>query len=189
MAKTEFIRNGTCAKCGGKTVVNLVTSWPFPEDERSEVVETCANCDFGDRRNFSSTDQVTSFNQACADDRVNERVAAAIKAISDLISAYPKTFIRPDIINVTAALKPLDWVDFSRFYVELEKLSKSPVGEICFDAMAEIRSAAAADGRSMNEWHENEARVETRDQQPAEKVFDAVAALVRLVEKNIKAQR
>ncbi|OGF34463.1 hypothetical protein A2482_02145 [Candidatus Falkowbacteria bacterium RIFOXYC2_FULL_48_21] len=192
MAKTEFIRDGICAKCGGKTAVNLVTSWPFPDDERSEVVETCASCDFGDRRNFSSTDQVTSFNQSCAEESVNNRVKAAISNLRELIAAYPVSFVRPDMASVAAALKLLERGDFSRLYVELEALGKSPIAEIRFDSMAEIRSAAQADrqrGRTMDEWHENEARVEASSQQAEEKVFDSVAELVRLVEKSFKEQK
>ena len=155
-------------------------------------METCASCDFGDRRNFSSTDQVTSFNQAYADDLVKERVAVAIKGISDLISAYPVSFVRPDMASVAAALKLLERGDFSRLYVELEKLSKSPLAEVRFDTMAEIRSAAQSDrqrGRTMDEWHKNEARVEANRQQAEEKVFDSVAGLVRLVEKSFKEQK
>ena len=83
-------------------------------------------------------------------------------------------------------------IGLKRLYVELEALGKSPIAEIRFDSMAEIRSAAQADrqrGRTMDEWHENEARVEASSQQAEEKVFDSVAELVRLVEKSFKEQK
>lgn len=189
MATTRIVGEGRCPKCGGMTQVKHIESFPFPEEENSRVVETCASCDFDLEKDFSSTNAHTSMDHENARDLMKRRVALAISSLRELIAAYPTAFVRPDISGVTTAMKPLDRGDFSCFYVELEKLAKSPLAEVRFDSMAEIRSAAAADGRSMNEWHENEARVEARDQQPAEKVFDAVAALVRLAEKNIKAQK
>ena len=83
-------------------------------------------------------------------------------------------------------------IGLKRLYVELEALGKSPIAEIRFDSMAEIRSTAQSDrqrGRTMDEWHENEARVEARCERVEDRVFDSVAELVRLVEKSFKEQK
>jgi len=202
MAKTAVVGEGLCPKCGKKTKIENTTFEPFPgEDEQRWITETCASCDFHVLRGFWSTDATSNRNHEEAMGWAKERVEEAVREISQLISAYPNTHIRPDITCVAAALKSLSRMDFhgqlilkdfSLLYVELAELAKSPLAEIRFDSMAEIRSAAQSDrqsGRTMDEWHENEARVEARGGRVEEKVFDAVVALVRQVEKNIKEQK
>lgn len=124
--------------------------------------------------------------------QTRERVEEAIQKISGFISLYTISRIRPDIMSVEAALGLLSAEDFSFLYEKLAELGKSSLAEVRFNSLAEIRSAVEHDRQfnrrsaGMDEWYENEARVEARSQRAEERVLDSIVELVKSVEKNRK---
>ncbi|MBU2459957.1 hypothetical protein KKG44_02460, partial [Patescibacteria group bacterium] len=74
-----------------------------------------------------------------------EGVMKSIQKISGIISSYGRQRIRPDITDVTAALKHLSTEEFHLLYVKLRELADSPLAEVRFDPLAEIMYAAEND--------------------------------------------
>lgn len=192
MAKVKIIGKGQCPKCDGKTEIRYIESFPFPEDEQARLIEVCQSCDFEIEKDFTSTNATTSMDHSWRQDIIKEKVAKSIQEISGIISSYATLRIRPDITSVAAALKLLYAEEFPLLYVKLKELANSPLAEVWFDSLAEIRSAIEHDrqfgkfSEGMAEWYENEARAAARSQQTKERVLDSVVELVKLVEKNKK---
>lgn len=189
MAEKTFIRNGKCPKCKGKTEINHIESFPFPEDEQSWITEVCTNCDFEIETGFTSTNATTSFDRSVVRELTEKRVARSIQEISSIISSYVSCRLRPDVTDVATALELLGAEDFALLYVKLAELANSPLAKIRFDSKVEIMMAAEHDrqfgnlSEGMTEWYDNEARAEARNQQPEKRVLDSIVELIILVEK------
>lgn len=78
MADVRIIGNGQCLKCGGKTEIKYVESFPFPDDEQTRTVETCQICDFEVEKSFSSTNATTAFDYSILEEETAEKEGGKI---------------------------------------------------------------------------------------------------------------
>lgn len=120
---------------------------------------------------------------------MTEKVATAVAKLKELISSYPDTHNRPDINGVQTILQDLKSSDLPALYEALAQVASSSLGEVRFDGLGEVMSATQNDrmfghqtSQGMEEYYENEARVEARSRTLEPRVIDSIVELVKLVE-------
>ena len=122
MADVKVVDSGRCPKCDGTTEIKSVNSWPFQEDERHKMVETCKTCNFEIETGFSSTDATTSIDHNERESSQKARVARVMPLVTALHLSGDAGADLAEMRSILAAIE--NW-DFPLLYVELAKTASS----------------------------------------------------------------